>query len=172
MLCYWARTTSRGSCLRGLRVHDTMDAGLLQHTLGPAIRTWCHRCIRSCASAIPDTSHVVPRDNLRKSTGLHMPNLDEARVKEEDIWRMPCDVFCGAFPLNRLYRPAGITMSVHIQAKFCILRSVGAISALIETYRRNKARTRPYWSGTFPLVCTIRNVSPISPGEGRHVEEW
>ena len=63
------------------------------------------------------------RDDLRETAGLDVPNLDEAGVEEQHVWRMPCDVFCGAFPFDHLHRvvgtsPVGVPVTVHVQTEF------------------------------------------------------
>ena len=126
MLRYGPRAAVRAHLLwcRVRRAHDAVNARLLAHPLVPAIGARCCRRIRRCLSAIPDTTHLVAWNDLREPSSFDMPNLDEARVKEKHVRRVPRDMLCRALPLNRLYSVVGasaigIAMTVDIESKFC-----------------------------------------------------
>lgn len=102
------------------RVHHTMHPRFLCHALRPTFRSRCIRLATCSATSVPDTSHIVTRYDLCKTAGLDVPNLDEARVEKENVWRMPSDVLGCAFPFDRLHRAAGITVTVDVQTEFYV----------------------------------------------------
>ena len=69
------------------------------------------------ASPVPDASHVVSGDNLDEATGLDVSDLNESAVEEEDVGRMPGDSFRRAFPLDRTYATAWVSMFVDVQSE-------------------------------------------------------
>ncbi len=106
---------------RGVReVHHSVHARLLRDHLLPE-PLWRGRRLRRARhpAPVPDAAHVVAWDDLREPPGLDVPDLDEPRVEEEHIGRVPCDVLCCALPLDRPDRPAGISVAVDIQAELC-----------------------------------------------------
>jgi hypothetical protein len=48
-----------------------------------------------------------------------MSHFDEARVEDQDVWRVPRDVLCGALPLDCTLREVRVPMLVHMQPEFC-----------------------------------------------------
>ena len=47
-----------------------------------------------------------------------MSHLDETRVEDKDVWWMPCDVLCCAFPFDGALGATRVAMAVHIQPEF------------------------------------------------------
>lgn len=97
-----------------------MHPRLLCHALRPAFRSGCIRLATCSASSVPDATHVVAWYDLCKTTGLDVPDLDEARIEQENVWRVPGDVLGCAFPFDRLHRPTGVTVTVDVQTKFWV----------------------------------------------------
>ena len=101
-----------------------MDARLLRHTLAPAVGPGRNRRARRRAPAVPYAAHLVTGDDLCESARLDVANLDEARVEEQDVWRVPGNMFSSAFPLNSLHGavlscPAWVSMTVNVETEFC-----------------------------------------------------
>ena len=48
-----------------------------------------------------------------------MTDLDEAGVKQQDVWRMESDTLCRAFPFYGFDGATGIAMLVVVEAKLC-----------------------------------------------------
>lgn len=95
-----------------------MDACLLRRYLipgsvGPRRDTGHQR-----SSSIPDASEVVTRDDLAQPPSFNMSHLNESRVKYKDVWRVPCDVFGSAFPLDGPFCATRVTVAVYIQPEF------------------------------------------------------
>lgn len=53
-----------------------------------------------------------------------MSYLDEARIDDEHVGRVPRDVLCSTLPLNRAPFEIGLATPIHIQPEFCILKKV------------------------------------------------
>lgn len=105
---------------QGLRCrHNSMDTGLEIHRYR-LLRPFCtcSGCCAGGATAIPDTSKLVPGNNLGQKTSRDMSHFDESRVKEEDIWPMHGHSFRSALPLNRARGTAWRSMFVHVDAEF------------------------------------------------------
>ena len=71
------------------------------------------------ASAVPYTSHIVSGNDLDKATSLDVSDLDESAVEKEDIGRVPGNPLCCAFPLDRTYTAAWISVLVDVQSELC-----------------------------------------------------
>ncbi len=77
------------------------------------------RCRNARYSApVPDTPNIVAGYDLSQTASLHMPDLDEPTVKQEDVRRMPRDMLRSALPFDGAVRATGIAMTVDIQAEF------------------------------------------------------
>lgn len=72
-----------------------------------------------------------------------MAHFDEARVEDENVWRVPGDVLRCAFPFDGALGTTWVAVPVHIQPELCEGRS-GHIrgSTQTEYYRRNKGGIR------------------------------
>lgn len=101
------------------RVHDTVHTRFLRdRLLAISFRKWRYGRGTSDAASVPNAPNVIPRDDLGEATSLHMPNFDEAAVKQEDVWRVPRDVLGGTLPLDGAHRPTGVSVTIHVETKF------------------------------------------------------
>lgn len=60
-------------------IHDTMHPSFLKHSV-PLVDQIL-RGIYILAPTVPQTTHVVPRDDLRKSPRLDVANFDKASIE-------------------------------------------------------------------------------------------
>ena len=128
--------------LGSLRVHHPVYPGFLRNDLIPRSFRDGLGVIR--APTIPDASHVVARDDLNEAAGLDVSDLDESAVEEENVGRMPGNSLCRAFPLDRTYATAWVSVFVDVQSELCgkrLVRSTPRPPA--KTYHRSRAGTRP-----------------------------
>jgi hypothetical protein len=72
------------------------------------------------ASAVPGTSHVVSGDDLDEAASLYVPDLDKSAVEEEDVWWMPGDPLCCAFPLYRTDTTTWVSVFIDVQSELCV----------------------------------------------------
>ena len=77
-----------------------MNTRLLRAALCPAVWTWRTDGRHVRPAAVPDATDIVPWDDLCQPSGLDVPDLDEARIEEEDVRMMQRNAFGGAFPFN------------------------------------------------------------------------
>ena len=105
--------------LCALGVHDTVNSRLLRHALAPSVRSWRLWRVDCSASTVPNTPHIVTRDDLGESSRFDVTDFDETDVEEEDVWWVPGNVFRRALPLNCLYATTRVSMTVHVQPKLC-----------------------------------------------------
>jgi len=117
-----------------------MHPGFLGNYFVPGTFGVGSRVVR--ASVVPDALHVISGDDLDEAAGLHVSDLDESAVEEEDVGWVPGDPLCSAFPLDRTYI-ARVSMFVDVQPKLC--ENYGHVSLqgnMSRTYHRNRAGTR------------------------------
>lgn len=69
-------------------------------------------------ASIPSASNISARNDLSKTTGLDVTNLNEARVKEEDVWRVESNTLCCTFPFDCAGGTTRIAVFVNIETKF------------------------------------------------------
>lgn len=133
MLCDWACSSRPTRLLQtAVSIHDAVDARFLRDALCPSLRTGhCRRGDVGSPSAIPYATDVVSWDDLRETTGLDVSDLDEPCVEQENIGRVPRDMFCCAFPLDGSHAPTRITVTIDIEAELC--HSVSHVNRLVET---------------------------------------
>ena len=128
MLCDGTRCPRPARLQATVRVHDAMHARLLRDSFCPSLRTRYCRCGDvSRPPTFPYSADVVSWYYFLEATGLYLSNLDEPCVKQQNIGRVPRDVFRCAFPLNGSHTSTRITVAVHVEAEFC--RSVNDADA-------------------------------------------
>jgi len=98
--------------LRSLHIHHPVYPRFLRNDLIP--RTFRDGLGMVCASAIPYTSYVVSGDDLDEAAGLYVTDFNESGVEEEDVWWMPCDPLCCAFPFDCAYTTTWVSVFVDI----------------------------------------------------------
>lgn len=94
--------------------HDTMHARLLRDAFVPSLWTRGRRRHTRGVAAIPDAAHIVAGNDLRETASFDVSDLDEARVEEENVGRVPSDVFRCPFPFDGPHLPARITVPVDV----------------------------------------------------------
>jgi len=94
-----------------------MNFGLLTHIVITSVRSNYLRG-RVDATPIPNTPNVKALNDLRQTTSFNMPDLNEAWIKEKDIWSMEGYTVGFAFPFDGWIISRRITMRIHIKAKF------------------------------------------------------
>jgi hypothetical protein len=98
-------------------VHHPVHPGFLRDDLVTRVFRGVLRRVR--ASAVPGTSHVVSGDDLDEAASLYVPDLDKSAVEEEDIWWMPGDPFCCAFPLY-CADTTWVSVFIDVQPELCV----------------------------------------------------
>jgi len=81
----------------------------------------CRRLIGVDTAAVPDTTNVASLNDLHKSTGMDMSDLDESGVKEEDMWCMEGHAFSGSLPFDSASCSTGVSMFINKETKFYIV---------------------------------------------------
>ena len=51
-------------------------------------------------------------DDVAQSPSFNMSYLNEPRVEDEDVWRMPCDMLGSPFPLDDPFCATRVTVAV------------------------------------------------------------
>jgi len=101
--------------LDSLRVHHPVHPGPLQNDLIPRSFRDGLRVVR--APPVPYTSHINSGNDLDEAASLDMSDLDVPAVEKEDVGRVPGNPLRRAFPLDRTYATARVSMFVDIQSK-------------------------------------------------------
>ena len=70
------------------------------------------------APPVPYTSHIISGNDLDEAASLDMSDLNEPAVEKEDVGRVPGNPLRRAFPLDRTYATAWVSMFVDVQSKF------------------------------------------------------
>lgn len=118
MLCNSSRPESSTRSGDGVGcVHHSVDARLLRHPLRPALGPGVDD-VGAQPAAVPQAVDVAAGDDLHETAGRDVPDLDEARVEEQDVGRVDGDLLGGAFPFDGAQRATGFAVLVHVKPEF------------------------------------------------------
>ena len=136
-----------------------MDTRLLNHVFIGTIGDCSWGSVG--ATTVPDTPDFSSGEDLGQTAGIDVSNLDEARVKEEDVWRMQGHALRITFPFYSASVATGDAVLVNVDTKLwnMFVNYDNPRTGRAVTRHYNTARTRLRSSGTCPKADRSRTAS-------------
>lgn len=74
---------------------------------------------RKVAPTVPSAVNICTLDNLYEFALGDVTDFDEARVENDNIWRVECNTFGRSLPLDHSNLPISrVSVPIHIDSKF------------------------------------------------------